>query len=359
MSTKSPAIQTMSTDLFSGNDTYNVYGWEYDFANNHSAEHTMIHGDDRVQYLLHLISNMEFYWPPVIIFPGIIGNVLVLVVLLGSSFRKTSVGFLLCALAVADTGTLISGILLRWSRLLFPFMFDTMSVTGCRVLRFSFNFFPQLSSWTIVLVTFERLIAVIKPLHSRIMCSHRRIVTAWIIVCGFLVGINILAVTQVSNSSYGHCLGKFNEGILWFYLSMWTIIPMSIVTLLNAVIIFRIIQQVMNKHQRTLNITSGGRHLRGRSENVKSVKSVTIMLITCSSVFILISVIGSISLIFVFKTIKLSVMTAEGMVFHNVAYHMCYSNFAINFLLYCVSGRKFRKAMVKVLCCRDSPRRQI
>ena len=346
MSTKSPAIQTMSTDLFSGDDAYNVY----------SGEHAMIHEDDTDQYLLRLIRNMRFYWSPVIFFPGIIGNVLVLVVVLGSTFRKTSVGFLLCALAVADNGTLISCLLLPWIKDLFPFMLDAVSLTGCRVWMFGYNFFPQLSSWTIVLVTFERLIAVIKPLHSQIMCSHGRIVTAWIIVCAFLVVVNIPSLTFLYYVSYGYCYEKKNDRILWFYISMWTIIPMIIVTLLNAVIIFRIIQQVKSKHQRTLNATSGGRHLRGRSENFKSVISVTIMLITCSSVFILISVMRSISVMYIFKS---SSWTLEKLVFDDVSFNICYSNFAINFLLYCVSGRKFRKAMFKVLCCRDSPSGQI
>ena len=49
----------------------------------------------------------------------------------------------------------------------------------------------QMSSWTLILLTSERLIAVWLPLKCKELCSRRRIIIAWTVICALLFGANM------------------------------------------------------------------------------------------------------------------------------------------------------------------------
>jgi len=50
---------------------------------------------------------------------------------------------------------------------------------------------PQMSSWTMILLTAERLIAVWMPFKCKELCSRRRIVIVWTVISLLLFGANV------------------------------------------------------------------------------------------------------------------------------------------------------------------------
>lgn len=48
----------------------------------------------------------------------------------------------------------------------------------------------QLSSWTLILLTFERAVSVCFPFKCKELCSRRRIVCAWCVIAAMLFGCN-------------------------------------------------------------------------------------------------------------------------------------------------------------------------
>ena len=104
---------------------------------------------------------------------GLVGHFLTLCVLQRSAFAGRSTTILLRALAVADTVTLLC-MILYYTKVLLP-VFEFVSYQTAIA-----------SSWTIVLISVERVVIVYKPLQARALCTKKRavfaVVALWVVV---------------------------------------------------------------------------------------------------------------------------------------------------------------------------------
>ena len=108
-----------------------------------SVEGQPTHGDD---YWQHRAAEILWvYFSPVIILLGVVSNTISLVVLNTATFRKTSLGFLLSALAVVDNLILLTPFLRQWIRYVTPDNVDVrqLSAGGCYVHFFLSYLLPQ------------------------------------------------------------------------------------------------------------------------------------------------------------------------------------------------------------------------
>ena len=99
-----------------------------------------------------------------IVFLGFLGNTLILVVMCNRKVEKSSTGVYLCVLAVSDSLMLFSGplnlnMLPKW----FGIRLNRVHIVSCWILKFLLFWSRHLSAWCIVLITVERLIAILKP----------------------------------------------------------------------------------------------------------------------------------------------------------------------------------------------------
>ncbi len=121
--------------------------------------------------LKHFIARFSMYYLPSLVCFGTVSNTLAIIVFMGSSLRKLGANIYLTALAVADTGYLLSLFIVWLEAVNWP-IFHTDG--WCQVVVFLSYTCSFLSAWFVVAVTVERLIAIRLPLRRFDMCSPRR-----------------------------------------------------------------------------------------------------------------------------------------------------------------------------------------
>ncbi len=122
-------------------------------------------------------SPWGFATTPVIVLIGMVGNCLSLVVMKSKTLRHKSYSDYLCALAVFDTITLIIRLVKTvdeyYSVKLDTFgLFQKFNDGSCKVFDFLEHVSYLMSSWLVVLMAIERLIAVRFP-FKRVVIRHQ------------------------------------------------------------------------------------------------------------------------------------------------------------------------------------------
>ncbi|KAM7357972.1 G-protein coupled receptor [Cochliomyia hominivorax] len=153
---------TLNNSSSINNDTYNIDNMNDDYRD----------GDNEVfQTIEYMSTILNFYYTPIIVGTGSIGNILSVFVFFKTKLRKLSSSYYLAALAVSDTCFLL-GLFAQWLN-----FFDIRIYNREYFCQF-FTFFSNLacfcSVWFVVAFTVERFIAVMYPLRRQTMCTVRR-----------------------------------------------------------------------------------------------------------------------------------------------------------------------------------------
>ncbi|XP_053379853.1 FMRFamide receptor-like [Mercenaria mercenaria] len=110
---------------------------------------------------------------PVFLVLGTVGNLLSIVVLTRPGTRKSSTAIYLTALAITDLTVLYTGFLRWWMIYTFDLDIRLFNDVGCRFHWFSTFVAPEISSWLLVAVTCERIACTIWPHRVRLVCTRR------------------------------------------------------------------------------------------------------------------------------------------------------------------------------------------
>ena len=260
---------------------------------------------------------------PLLIF-GTIGNILTIFVLQRRGYVYPTLRVFLSALAVAD-------VLSIWSDQITVDMFyftrnTPIAEWECRTHVFFFGTASICSSWTLVLVTIERVFIVYKPLKTKVICTYRRAVgvtfVTWLIF-GLAVAIfTITATYKDVCQNTGTQLGTF----VVFY----AFAPAGVIIICNIFIIVRV--QKAKKKRKLMTMRSP----------TKNNDRFTWMLVTNSFAFVLLTIPGFLILI-IHNSIPLPLAVLE------IAEFVKRLNHAINFLLYCLSGATFRRELKNMI----------
>lgn len=134
---------------------------------------------------------LVFYYTPTIVFVGIIGNILSVLVFFRTKLRKLSSSYYLAALGISDSGFLIL-CFMNWLN------FADLNLINrdviCQLYSFMQGVCSFLSVWYVVAFTVERFIAVLYPLKRQSMCTVRRAV---IVLCCLTVSGCIFSVPLI------------------------------------------------------------------------------------------------------------------------------------------------------------------
>ena len=140
----------------------------------------------------------EYLWMygnPVILIFGTLGNVFSFFVLQTGTFRQSTSGLLLSLLVVLDTLFLNTELLRECIRTFKPSLDITASSsTGCILFTFVTRSLPLMSSWTLVLLTAERVFTMIKGEH---FYSRKRGAICWVLLVvrnGNYFGVHLMAI---------------------------------------------------------------------------------------------------------------------------------------------------------------------
>jgi hypothetical protein len=292
------------------------------------------------------------YVSPVLLISGTIFNALTIIVLLQRKFGKTSTRILLVVLALADSAILYTGLLRRYVYVMFGFNLRTSNAVICPLHTFCIYLFRNWASWAVMLVTLERWISVIYPLKAKILCTPRSTSIALVVVLIFLSALNshLLYYTRL----VGEVCDIFDEAFLeiwgnllnWLDMVTFCGIPFCAVAFCNLSILYKVIRRNQDKHlSKSLN--------RSTDAKVVHLSSITYMLTTVSVMFVLLT--SPVAVFYVFYGYSYLRATtpkqiAQMFLGQTITAQVAYVNNTINFLLYCISGTQFRRAVYRMFC---------
>ena len=302
------------------------------------------------------------YASPFLIVIGTVGNLVAVVSLQSSIFKASSTSFILSALALCDVFVLNTGLMRWWLKYFSRVDLRKLSRYGCK-LHLLFTYFShQIASWTLVLLTFERTISVVYPLRCKRLCSRKRIIAVWsgIALCLFAANIHYFIssdIIPIDSPDSGNLTGTAYKcdtipSWRWFLDGPWTWIdaclgdffPFLIVFVGNTIIVFHLLRA---KRARSS-------ELRVKAKNGGKLKSTTATLILVSVIFLVLNI--PMDLNFIGEGYGLFPLnTDEELAVSDFRFAivsmMYYGNNAIEFVLYFISGRKFRSAFIDMFGC--------
>jgi len=127
---------------------------------------------------------------PIIVVIGIGGNILSFVVMKTKSWRHKSYSHFLCALAVFDSLTLINREVLLVHELRMyagdTGLYNGFSDIACSLHNFYEHMCYLMSSWLIVCMAVERVVAVFFPLRKAFLCTQHGAVIVILVLLMFL-----------------------------------------------------------------------------------------------------------------------------------------------------------------------------
>nr|KAG5695269.1 hypothetical protein BaRGS_028204 [Batillaria attramentaria] len=304
---------------------------------------------------------------------GLVGNALAVMVLTRRTMH-TSTNCFLTALAIWDSVVLLHSLLLMSLGEIVPGFF-THALPYVIVYLYPVALVAQTATvWLTVSFTVERYIAVCHPLKAASMCTiqRARIVIVIISVISVLynmprwfeytlmhLGFNVPAERVIGDDPNGQvmglqnpisnvtCLGVDKTGLAqnsvyhkiyfgWLYFLVMCFIPLCSLAVLNA---FLVLAVKRSQRQR-------------KDMNVRQVRenNVTIMLVSVVMVFIVCQVPALIyNMAYAISMATVTTSPSWG-VLSTLRNFLVNLNSAVNFILYCALGQKFRRTFVRTFC---------
>ena len=320
----------------------------------------------QVDYYNNISYALRLYVTPFIIFGGTVGNILTIIVVLSRHFRYSPSSVLLLALAVVDIGVLYFNLLDIWLSALLggnslQFTRDQGDV-GCKISTFMTYFLTHSSSWILVLINIDRVISVYQPLKARTWCTKKRLGIALLIMFVLLALISLHVfwsltfMDELENYKCQFDVSVFGEHgePAWLFVdaAIFTFVPFIIILSCNVAIILALLRAARRRNAEM--------NVRNSASN-DSTTSITTMLITISIVFLLTTSPLTICYQFYGPIVEKYADDPVGyalyfeLLVNTVLVLLCYNNNAVNFLLYCISGSKFRRALAD-MCGRGKRR---
>lgn len=295
---------------------------------------------------------------PAIIFVGTVGNILSIAVLIRSKMRSTSVYFYLLVLAFTDLCVLYVSGFKTWIRIVTDFELLHVSTFACKATLFLLLFCLHFSAWLVVLTTVDRFIAVWFPFKAAVWCSvgRARLLTVALMVIIGIYNVHVFWTMSLYIQSNGpSCMADPKDVFMrkpfeYLKLATYSILPFVIILTLNILIIARLKwSTLLLRKQDSSSLRSVpscyvsaclGRHAK-----------VTYMLLAVSFTYLLLT--GP------FTIVVLAVPSNPGpslraklMLVKAVCFLLMYCNHAVNFFLYCLTGRKFRYELKELFATR-------
>ena len=339
------------------------------------------------RYFDEQIKNMRLSLPWIILTFGLIGNILILLVFSKKLRKRNSNAFCFCMLAISDILALIF-MLLR--ALLKTEILNNLNAS-CKAIKFLYHFFLQISSWCLVLLTLDRLVAVTFIFKYKTWCKkfHALKVFIGIIILVLILNLHLLifvnafekvpttTLFEPSNNPAKHRLTSKhrlttsnsilktsftcnvsieNHPIYFKYLYRnWDIfhaiiyggLPFTLILTANCIIIFKLI-----KMQKTSSKYLSDDKNNEEDSTIKSYQ-LTIMLLTVAFTFLVLTTPISIYMAFIYDKIT-HVRTSKREFIKVMLRYLGYVNNAINFYVYFLTSTEFRREIISLFqSCRN------
>ena len=332
---------------------------------------------------VYRIQSIRYSLPWFIVTFGLIGNFFIGLIFIRRKTRGfSSNAFCFCTLAIIDSMALVFMLL---QSMLSLHILNNLSV-ACKLIKFIFYSSLQLSSWSLVLLTIDRLIAVsfifkYKTWNKKFWAPK---IFIGIFVCIILLNFHILIMTEsqikkkdiydiIPTKKFSSWNSKFtsfqkNEQKLTcsvnrikypFYskyiFDNWDIyhaliyggLPFLIIFISNVVIILKLGSLKKSKiSKNNIKISESNKSLDKIDKSIKSIQ-ITVMLLSVAFVFLIFTSPISFYMTFFYRNLN-SINRIKLQYIKVVLNYIAYINNAINFYLYVSLSTEFRKEFIQL-----------
>ena len=324
----------------------------------------------------------KYLWligPPIITVTGVIGNTLTVLILLRQLRRWSSTAVFLFVLAISDTMQLLNSPVRNWIMTgLEKHDVRHLSELGCRFSKFFTYAAVHFSSWVLVAVTVERFVSVFWPHRVREGCTRRTASVAAIILLVAVIALNSHFFFAQGVSDLPQYYGKglcepLYESYLEFWHKIWPwidfavafAVPFLILLVCNCMIIYKL-QKTQVKIRKMSIIESSGEKAYARDK-----RNVSVTLVVLSIVFMICLTPQQVFLIVAPYTRKETetLQCTDFLEFYRlytidrmsltIVTIVSYINAGFNFILYVLSGNRFRSEVKALLLCRKTGRKGV
>ena len=297
------------------------------------------------------------YAQPTIAAVGVAGNTMSMCVMFQRSNRQTSFGIYLGLLAVSDTLALCTS-MVYWLMRMFPF--SPLRDIDCQIRGWLINSLQMNGLFLILTVTFDRVVAVRFPLKATAWCtaSHAKLVSVVIFAVAWLVNSPFYVYNRVKN---GNICAMGTPGSIvsfvfpWISVVVGLVIPFILLVSMNAVIVVALRNRLRCLAKFTIHFSEQiyskcHKHLPAISSRDRNA-IVTLFLISFTFLLFVTPHYVHIAT-FSMNHLRLSPSQhADYTLFFQISRQLYSMNNACNFFLFCLSGTKFRKDLVRLFHC--------
>ncbi|XP_028156642.1 thyrotropin-releasing hormone receptor-like [Ostrinia furnacalis] len=308
-------------------------------------------------------SSLNIYYTPMLVLLGLLGNGMCVSVFFTSKLRLQSTSQYLSALAISDSVFLVQ---------LLPPWLNALGITGvfhepgfCQVFVYTSYVTSCLSAWLVVAFTVERFVAVLYPLRRNAVCTvaRARHVIASIVLASLLINLPVLRfatpTTNDCNIDYNYLEHAARFNIIDTGVSFT--LPLLVIVVLNSWIMAGVWRLERARTQLVKAERPAGRRVARVVGCPRSQNRITRMLLIVSSVFVVLNLPAYTMRILAYALhMTTNDYSGRWSALQQVAILFFNSNFGINFVLYCLSGQNFRRALLQTFpCLRPRARRAV
>ncbi|KAI0227368.1 hypothetical protein LSAT2_022197 [Lamellibrachia satsuma] len=316
------------------------------------------HWNVAVNYVeLDIDNALRLYYQVFIALFGIVANVFALVVTLSKRMRKHSTCLYMSAISGSDALTLVIAFVWWLGRYV-----NTTSAWSCKLILFCFYYAIHFSVLLLVAMTAERFVAIRFPFWAHVHLTRRKSVYVIIGVAMAILALdvhNLFTRTMLVDVTTGRkmCLfsgsatldmsyGVFHIYIWpWIDASVYSFFPLTMLAIFNPLIIHTVRQRAVEQKQ--LSDSSQATNQKGTEQQI------TTMLLFVTFSFIILT--GPIAVTLILEKSWDPPKEAHGSaiwrLWRTIVSNLMYTNHAINFLLYSLSGQKFRRELKRIFPC--------
>ncbi|XP_046552125.1 FMRFamide receptor-like isoform X1 [Haliotis rubra] len=319
---------------------YNSNNTVFPDYDNGSDAHTMLK--------VAIYINNYYLW--VIFAVGFPGNIASVITIFRMQ-RVTTSTFYVAVLAVTDCCAIVFK--LTYHQLTLHEV--TLDSVGCKMLNFFMLNFATCANWILVCITTERFVAVRNPLKVGMYWTVPRAVFS-VATIGCVVALFYCHILWTYTGSGIFCaihpqyIHFFRNAWYWMDAVVYSIGPCVILTTLNCFIIHSVKQSTTLRNQ----LSMKRKQKKTSSGTIKQDAQITMMLISVSIVFVILTVPRCIFVIInMYWDVKLgTIEDAQKYLMDQLTFLLCDSTHAINFYLYFITGKKFRNNFLDMVLCR-------
>ena len=313
--------------------------------------------DEVETYMTYKIASyINIYWFPILVAIGLVGNTLSFLVMIQPNNRKMSTCIYMATIGINDN--LMMGLALHYW-LVTVVKIHELRLWECKTISCLTNSSLQSSTYQVLAMTIDKYIAIKWPLKAAVYSTSKRVraITFGVIACALSYNVLHLFAASVVG---GQCLsysvgGTITRVYSWITFAINGIIPFTMLIYMNFVIVLTV-RNSRKMFRSTITAIAGDQReqrMETRQRKMKSAENqLTIMLLLLTMLFLILLFPTYIRFIYL-NLVKRDTPSkyASSMLFFQITYKLYTTNNGINFLLYCISGKKLRNDLKQMLCC--------